>query len=67
MTADELFGWLRAHSVEMVDAVRAGKCNPQPVRRVTIPKEEKGRHAALRNLGWTCLGDVCKQSLSDGY
>ena len=42
MTVDELLDYLRAHAVEIVETVKAGKYKPQPVRRVMIPKEEKG-------------------------
>lgn len=38
MTVDELLDYLRAHAVEIVETVKAGKYKPQPVRRVMIPK-----------------------------
>lgn len=47
MTVDILFHYLRAHAVEIVEAVKAGKYTPQPVRRVMIPKEEKGKYRPL--------------------
>jgi len=40
MTVDELLDYLRAHAVEIVETVKAGKYKPQLVRRVMIPKGE---------------------------
>lgn len=47
MTVDTLLHHLRAHAVEIVKAVKAGKYTPSPVRRVMIPKEEKGKYRPL--------------------
>ncbi len=47
MTVDEFLDYLRAHAVEIVETVKAGKYKPQPVRRVMIPKEEKGKFRPL--------------------
>lgn len=44
---DVLRDYLRAHAVEIVQTVKAGKYKPQPVRRVMIPTEEKGKFRAL--------------------
>ena len=69
MTVDELLDYLRAHAVEMVETVKAGKYKPQPVRRVMIPKEEKGK---FRPLGIPTAVDrviqqAIAQKLSDEY
>ena len=69
MTVDELLDYLRAHAVEIVETVKAGKYKPQPVRRVMIPKEEKGK---FRPLGIPTAVDrviqqAIAQKLSDEY
>ena len=43
MTVEDLLDYLRAHAVEIVETVKAGKYTPQLVRRVMVPKEEKGK------------------------
>lgn len=48
MQVDELLPYLKGHRVELVEQVRRGKYKPNPVRRVEIPKEEKGK---FRKLG----------------
>lgn len=48
MQADELLPYLREHRRELVEQLRSGKYKPNPVRRVEIPKEEKGK---VRKLG----------------
>lgn len=48
MQVDELLPYLREHQSELIEQVRKGKYKPNPVRRVEIPKEEKGK---LRKLG----------------
>ena len=47
MTVGELPTYLREHASEIVQTIKAGKYNPQPVRRVLIPKEEKGKFRPL--------------------
>lgn len=47
MTVDKLSDYLRTHAAEIVETVKAGKYIPQPVRRVMIPKEEKGKFRPL--------------------
>ena len=47
MTVKELPDYLREHAAEIVQTVKAGRYKPQPVRRVMIPKEEKGKVRAL--------------------
>ncbi len=69
MTVDEFLDYLRAHAVEIVETVKAGKYKPQPVRRVMIPKEEKGK---FRPLGIPTAVDrviqqAIAQKLSDEY
>lgn len=62
MTVDILFHYLRAHAVETVEAVKAGKYTPRPVRRVMIPKEEKGK---FRPLGMpTAVDRVIQQAIA---
>ena len=48
MSVDELLPYLREHRLELLRQVRDGKYKPSPVRRVEIPKEEKGK---VRKLG----------------
>ena len=48
MGVSELKEWLSANYDALVDRLQAGKYKPRPVRRVEIPKEEKGK---TRKLG----------------
>ena len=48
MQVDELLPYLKDHRDELVRQLRDGKYKPNPVRRVEIPKEEKGK---VRKLG----------------
>ncbi|MCI5850006.1 MAG: group II intron reverse transcriptase/maturase, partial [Sutterellaceae bacterium] len=48
MRTDELRDWIRSHPGQLTNAIRTGKYRPKPVKRVTIPKQEKGK---FRNLG----------------
>ena len=48
MQADELLPYLEEHGEELIQQLREGKYKPNPVRRVEIPKEEKGK---VRTLG----------------
>ena len=48
MQVDELLPYLIEHRDELVRQLREGKYKPNPVRRVEIPKEEKGK---VRKLG----------------
>lgn len=43
MQVDELLPYLKEHQTELLQKIREGKYNPNPVRRGEIPKEEKGR------------------------
>lgn len=48
MQVDELLPYLEKNGDEMIQQLREGKYKPNPVRRVEIPKEEKGK---VRKLG----------------
>ncbi len=48
MQVDELLPYLREHQTELVGQLRNGKYKPNPVRRVEIPKEEKGKFRKCR-------------------
>lgn len=48
MQADELLPYLKENQSEIIQKIREGKYKPNPVRRVEIPKEEKGK---VRKLG----------------
>ena len=48
MQVEELLPYLEKHGDELVEQLRDGKYKPNPVRRVEIPKEEKGK---FRKLG----------------
>ena len=48
MEVDELLPYLKENGDELIRQIREGKYKPDPVRRVEIPKEEKGK---VRKLG----------------
>lgn len=48
MTTEELRKYIFEHPGELTSAILSGKYRPAPVKRVTIPKPEKGK---FRNLG----------------
>jgi group II intron reverse transcriptase/maturase len=48
MQVDELLPYLQQHADEVIQQLQEGKYKPNPVRRVEIPKEEKGK---VRKLG----------------
>lgn len=48
MTTEELRKYIFEHRGELTSAILSGKYRPAPVKRVTIPKPEKGK---FRNLG----------------
>jgi len=48
MEVDELLPYLRENQTELIQQIREGKYKPNPVRRVEIPKEEKGKVRKLR-------------------
>lgn len=62
MQADELLPYLKEHQNEIIQKIRMGKYKPNPVRRVEIPKEEKGK---VRKLGIPTVVDrVIQQAIT---
>ena len=47
MCVEELLTYLREHGGELNQQILKGKYKPNPVRRVEIPKEEKGKYRKL--------------------
>lgn len=56
MGVDELLTYLKEDKGELIQKIRDGKYKPNPVRRVEIPKEEKGKE---------CFKDAGSCSLYD--
>jgi group II intron reverse transcriptase/maturase len=62
MQVDELLTHLRQHREQLLKKIRLGKYKPSPVRRVEIPKEEKGK---VRELGIPTVVDrVIQQAIA---
>lgn len=62
MRVDELLPYLRENQKQLTQSIRDGKYRPNPVRRVEIPKEEKGK---ARKLGIPTVVDrVIQQAIS---
>ena len=62
MDVDELLSYLRKHGKKLNQQICDGKYNPNPVRRVEIPKEEKGK---FRKLGIPTVVDrVYQQAIA---
>ena len=54
MDVEELLTYLRKHGNELNQQIRDGKYKPNPVRRVEIPKEEKGKFRLLFLRPFSC-------------
>lgn len=62
MSVDELLPYLRERRLSLLQQIRDGKYKPNPVRRVEIPKEEKGK---FRKLGIPTVVDrVIQQAIA---
>lgn len=62
MSVDELLPYLREHRLDLLQQIRDGRYKPLPVRRVEIPKEEKGK---FRKLGIpTAVDRVIQQAIA---
>lgn len=62
MGVDELLQHLKDNGQNLIQAIRDGKYRPNPVRRVEIPKEEKGK---VRELGIPTVVDrVVQQAIA---
>jgi group II intron reverse transcriptase/maturase len=62
MRVDELLTFLKDNQKQLVQQIRDGKYKPSPVRRIEIPKEEKGK---FRKLGIPTVVDrVFQQAIA---
>ena len=61
MTVEDALPWLREHREELLESIRQGKYNPQPVRRKEIPKPDGG----VRKLGIpTVIDRIIQQAIA---
>ena len=61
MTVEDALPWLREHREELLESIRQGKYNPQPVRRKEIPKPDGG----IRKLGIpTVIDRIIQQAIA---
>jgi len=62
MSVDELLTYLKENQGQLLQEIRDGRYNPNPVRRVEIPKETKGEY---RKLGVPTVVDrVIQQAIT---
>jgi len=62
MSVDELLPYLKDNKAQILQRLQEGKYKPNPVRRVEIPKEEKGK---VRELGIPTVVDrVIQQAIA---
>jgi len=62
MGVDELLTYLKNNKDDLIQSICEGKYRPNPVRRVEIPKEEKGK---VRKLGIPTVADrVIQQAIT---
>lgn len=62
MSVEELLTYLKDNKVQLIQQIKDGRYHPNPVRRVEIPKEEKGK---VRKLGIPTVVDrVIQQAIT---